>query len=376
MMKSTNMLRMSDNPLAIAAIVTSNYLPQAMALYSYISESNPDASYIVMLVGESDELSEDLPNGPEWIWWERVIPDSERRIELASEYTPFELSCVVRGRLHHYFATMREFEKWIVMDTDTGILSDLGPVWDTLEDSSIALIAHSKVPVGIDDVIPHETNFLKCGLYNAGVVGMRRSETAILIADWLIVRLEKYGHAYAHRVGLDLPSCNDFEFVDQIWLNLVPLYFRSATVVIDSAICNLGHWNLHEGTLHLKDEQAYFNHEKVVIAHFSGLPSYRVETVSSYSKLYIEKTSLVWAKLAEDYKKRLADAIISVPSLPYSYAKIQPQRSEDSKPLQGAAELNQWSGSLVINMTRGGPLNWGKRKLQTLGRLIKKYVGI
>jgi len=315
---------------AIAAIVTSNYIPQALAMHSYVKESNPGVSCIVVIVGEATITSEEMPRGPEWMWWDSIIPDRNRRLELATEYTPFELSCVVRGRLHYFLATQSEFDKWIVLDTDVGVLSSLNPIWDVLDKASIALIAHSTYPVSTEEVVPHEVNFLKCGLYNAGVVGMRHSRAAECASHWLCERLEQYGHAYEHRKAMALPSCYDFEFVDQLWLNLVPLYFKDAVIIIDNPVCNLGHWNLHEGNLELRKEQAYFNNQRVVVAHFSGLPTKGLETVSAFSKLYLVKTSDAWAYLATEYQQRLADATMKLPRIPYSYIDIQPQSTTEN----------------------------------------------
>jgi hypothetical protein len=109
---------------AVASVVTSNYIPQATTLFSYIKETNPEAAFIVLIIGEADSLPKTLPTGPEWICWDRIF-DRESRLRLATEYTPFELSCVVRGRFHHYLATQREFAKWVMLDTDIGVMAEL-----------------------------------------------------------------------------------------------------------------------------------------------------------------------------------------------------------------------------------------------------------
>jgi len=73
---------------AITSIITSNYIPQALTLYSYIKESNPEASHLVLIIGDSDCWPQDLPEGPEWIWWDTIY-NEETRLHLASEYVPF-----------------------------------------------------------------------------------------------------------------------------------------------------------------------------------------------------------------------------------------------------------------------------------------------
>lgn len=318
---------------AITSIITPDYIPQALVLYSYIKESNPDTRYVVLIISEADCLPRNPPQEPEWICWDTIYK-KETRLQLASEYEPFELCCVARGRFHHYLATQRSFDKWIMLDVDMGVLSKLDPVWQALDSDCIVLTPHTSKPVSTEQVIPHEKNFLKSGLFNGGVVGMKHSATAKQASKWLSKRLEAYGHAYAYRQDTDLPSCPDFEFVDQIWLNLMYLYYRPETAILSNETCNLGHWNLHQGKLEIRDGVAYFNDERVVIAHFSGLPpKENLSLVSRYSLLYIENRSEPWAIMAMDYLNRLEQAKASSPSIPYSYRNIQPSiaRAEEKQ---------------------------------------------
>ena len=309
---------------AITSIITPNYISQALTLYAYIKESNPNTSHLVMIVGEEVVSPRDLPEGPEWIYWDQVY-DKETRLHLASQYTPFELACVARGRFHHYMSTKRNFDKWIMLDTDIGVLARLDLFWHAMDSACIVLTPHASSPVNSKLAIPHEGNILKSGIFNGGVVGMKRSETAKQASGWLSERLEAYGHASAHRQDTGLPSFYDFEFVDQIWLNLLYLYFRKDVKILDQEICNLGHWNLHQGELNLQDGLAYFNGERVLVAHFSGLPPKEaLGQVSMYSKLYTENESIPWAIMATQYLERLERTKARCPTLTYSYTMIQP----------------------------------------------------
>jgi hypothetical protein len=109
----------------------------------------------------------------------------EARINLASEFIPFELVCILRGSFHHYLGTKRSFEKWIMVDADIGVVASLEQIWQELDSAYIALTPHASKQVSLEHVIPHERNFLKYGLLNAGVVGMRRSDVAEEASQWL-----------------------------------------------------------------------------------------------------------------------------------------------------------------------------------------------
>jgi len=308
---------------AIASIVTSNYLAHALSLYTYIQDHASECHYLVLIIGEQADLPRDLPTGPEWITWDRVLADKDARSNLVNEYTPFELSCILRGRFHHYLSSYRQYEKWIMLDTDVGIFAPLDPIWSALDEHDIALTPHATIPVDIKYAISHEGAFLKSGLFNAGVVGMKRSPTAVQAAEWLSQRLECFGHSYPARLQAGEPKGYDFEFVDQIWVNLMFLYFHRQTVIIDLPGCNLGHWNLHQGEIELRNNQAYFNGHQIVVAHFSGLPKPALlEQVSIYSQIYVERPSPAWAILARDYLNRLAASQARMGEIPYSYAQI------------------------------------------------------
>jgi len=294
----------------------------------------------VLIIGEADALPQDLPEGPEWIYWEEIY-DKETRLHLAREYVPFELSCVVRGQFHNYLATQRNFDKWIMLDTDIGILANLDPVWQALDTACIFLTPHTSKPVGIKQAVPHEGNILKCGLFNGGVVGMKRSQTSVLASSWLAERLEAYGHNYPRRLGTSQPMCQDFEFDDQIWLNLMYMYFLPETLVLCKEVCNLGHWNLHQGELELRDGLAFFNGERVLMAHFSGLPpSDKLGQVSSHSQLYVENQSQPWAIMASDYLDRLKLSKTQSTYIPYSYTTIQPGNRREEKEQTVAHSIN------------------------------------
>ena len=216
---------MNHHKHLLATIVSANHIPQALTIYSYASATNPEAHFIIFLVGER-RADYKLFEGPEWIWWDQLLSESDREL-LAREYTPFELVCSIRGRVHHYLATSRQFLKWVILDTDIGIYSSLEAIWKALDSATIAFAAHAECPVSTDHVPQHEGAFIKGGLFNGGVVAMKKSLVAEQASEWLDRRLRSFGHAYQNRLAEGLVNFYDFEYVDQIWLNLLFIYFRS-----------------------------------------------------------------------------------------------------------------------------------------------------
>ena len=309
---------------AVASIVTVNYIANAIAVSYYLRESNPGLDYVVLVLANSDDLPKTLPNSVKWICWDKIVNQCDR-VALASTYTPFELCCVLRGRFHNYLITQSAYSMWVMLDTDIGVYSPLETLWDALGSYSIILTPHLNKPVSAEYVTDIEGPVLGVGLYNAGVLAMQSSRIALDISIWMINRFERFGRSHKHRISAGLGGSRDFEFVDQNWLNHVPIFFGEGTLILRNPIFNLGHWNLQEGKLSINEDTPMFNGERVVFVHFSGLPpSDSLAVVSIHTDRYRSQPCSAWAFLASDYLAKLSTARSLFPAAPYSYSAIQP----------------------------------------------------
>jgi len=293
-----------------------------MVTFGYLKETNPGIIYIVLIIGERSAIESKLPNGPYWMFWDELVNESDRS-SLASKYLAFELACVLRGRLHKHFASQPTIERWAVIDTDIGVLGSLDPLFDALDAGPIALTLHSTSPIYLDRIVPQESNLLELGIYNGGVVAMKHSDEALWISKWLCERLERYGRSWRNRQGQGLDA-QIFEYVDQIWLNLVPVYCPNTVIIRDERF-NLGHWNLFQGKLEIKDNRALFNGKPVVMIHFSGLPKDRLDFVAAHDSIYREKPCHAWGELASEYLQRSELSKSQHYPFPYCYADMQPK---------------------------------------------------
>ena len=74
--------------------------------------------------------------------------------------------------------------------------------------------------------------------------------------------------------------------MDQIWLNPVPYYFRSAHVLEDPGY-NMAYWNLHERSVSKKDGRYYVNEKSpLVFFHFSGYSIAAPLSISAHQTRY------------------------------------------------------------------------------------------
>lgn len=293
---------MSDTSPAVCCIVTNDYAADAACLADHVMETNPGVLVYALVIGELPELPQErLPANLRWVAWSELLGEQDRR-EYVGRYTGFQLSCAMRGLFHEYMHSKTVHDRWLMLDGDMAVLAPLSPVWQTLEAYEIALTPHSTKPVSVEDVLPHEVGILDHGIYNGGFFAMRRGAEALRVATWLASRLQYWCYSGPLRTpnrSLRHLRVHD----DQLWLNLVPVYFQNVSLLRDE-VFNLGHWNLFQGTLEERDGSATFDGRPVVIAHFSGVDPACPEKVSRWTNLYEKRPSPAWAALFRRYERR------------------------------------------------------------------------
>lgn len=294
---------------AICTIITKSYLAYARALATSISRNNPDIPLYVLLADKVDRFF-DSDLEPFKLVLLEELPDQQVIERMCFYYTPFELCCALRGFLHQYMLEQTNAQSWLFLDSDIMVFSSLDVIFEQLLKVSILLTPHCRSPIEKEFIYPHETNIISGGLYNAGFLGLNRTEEAQKFIYWFKERLELY-------------SLNDFckrQFVDQMWLNLVPLYFKDVEFC-SAPGANLGHWNLFERNLEKNDHGTITADGKpLLFIHFSGWNIDHLQNVSEHAPMYKNKTPLLWVELGEAYRELLLDSEhIRTKAFPYAF---------------------------------------------------------
>lgn len=293
--------------LSVASIVTSDYISEGYTLSESIRQTNQGVQVYLLVIGElSHQATELAPTNVKIVKYEDVV-DKRTALVLQDKYTPFELCCAIRGIFHLWLFENSKTEQWLMLDSDMYVFSSLMPISNYLNKNDIILTLHSNKPVAIEEVIPHEVGILNHGLYNGGFFGAKRTKNTLKILEWMSSRLIEYGYSgflkNSKYQQLKL-------FVDQLWLNFIPIYFDNVHIS-DDEVLNLGHWNLHQGELKNINGKFYFKDEQVVIAHFSSVPINNPEYVSNHSTLYIKQPVINWGIMFNTYKRTREKFIIN-----------------------------------------------------------------
>jgi hypothetical protein len=259
-------------------ICSNNYLAQANVLVESFKKFHPDYYFAIILV---DKLSDKVNYNS--IGVEEVLPIAELTQyniqELFDKYNIVELNTAVKPFVFKYFIEkFRDAEVLYYFDPDLKFFADIEHVSQKLQTASIVLTPHIQEPIPRDGNRLNDQEFLNYGLYNLGFLGLNPKHPDIsALLNWWGDRTFYLGY---DRVSKGL-------FVDQLWMNLAPIFYKDVCVSPDLGL-NMGPWNLHERQVKCiePNEQIVLNNgEKLRFYHFSSF-KFKDPTYLSHSDRY------------------------------------------------------------------------------------------
>lgn len=272
-------------------VCSANYLPFAKTLADSIIQHNSDYKFIIA-------LADTYKNDTGFFEPHRVIPVQDMQFpvleEMNSRYNMFELSCALKPYVAEYLLhAYQDCDQLFYFDSDILVFNPLVKAETILQDHCMVLTPHVAKASAYEESIFTELNVLRTGVYNAGFFGINRSKESFEFLDWWKKRLQYHcindaGH------GL---------FVDQLWLTLAPLYFRSCFILFDPGY-NLAYWNFIERTLSKHGENYMVNETyPLVFFHYSGYDIFQSELISKHQKETSFKSSSQYLPLFEKYRQ-------------------------------------------------------------------------
>lgn len=243
----------------IFTVCTNNYLAQASVLAKSIKDIAPDYSFYLFLADEfNEQIDYDGFENINFINWQTLPIDCE---DLKKKFDVVELNTAIKASCFKYiFST---FSPNIVhyFDPDIRLFASLENLDKHFENGSILLTPHIFSPIEWKDGSPNENLFLRHGLYNLGYLGLKMSQATEALLNWWEDRCLK--------MGFNNPKYGFF--VDQLWMNYIPMFYPEETHIILDRGCNVGPWNLHERSLSTKDSSFLVNEtSSLLFYHFSS----------------------------------------------------------------------------------------------------------
>ena len=302
---------------AAFTIATSDYLAQAKTAGDSLLAVNPEYVFFIMLL---DKVEEKFDTS----FFKPLIIIEVGNIgipylnEMVNRYTLFELSNAIKPFCAEYL--FRNYNTVLYFDSDILVYDSFSTIDHLLQQHEILLCPHTFTPIPNDGFDLSDRGLLNSGVYNAGFFALINSYESVRFLSWW-------------KEHLRTECLVQFEnglFVDQIWLNLVPVYFKNVGM-IEHLGYNVASWNLHERILVSKNGKYFVNDEfPLIFFHFSGYNFNQPEMLSKFQNRYSFDTREDVHPLFKDYRKRVINNNFNEFSLiPCYYSQLKKEANEE-----------------------------------------------
>jgi len=278
-------------------ICTNSHLGKAKAMADSIIRYNPHYEVVIGLMDRlTSQVQQELLSPHTIIEVEDIqIPDFEA---ITKKYTLFEISCVGKPYFAMYlFEHYPELSELFYFDSDIYFYDTLQSVEQLLDEHDICISTHFTHDL-VSECQPQMRNFLNAGLYNTGFLGFKRSAETNRFLEWWANRLQHEGFI----------NFAEGMFVDQLWVNFVPLLFKKVWIDADVGH-NVGYWNFHERVVTLQEGKYFINDTTpLVFFHFSGYEPTVPQHLSVHQDLYSFQSRPDVVPIFEEYRKALIES--------------------------------------------------------------------
>jgi hypothetical protein len=238
-------------------IITANYFFYAKTLCDSIKKNGATASFKVLIVDDYPKTYK--YEGIEIISFIEIAESLPSDYELIKKYEndkESNLRWALKPLLLKYLINYKKFEKVLFLDPDLYFYQNPTFLFDELEMADVIITPHWRSKDPIKDASNFNLLFSE-GLYNAGFFGCNAKSINIL--DW-----------WLKVCSYKMEKADGF-YVDQGYLNLMPIYFSSQVKLIDHKGCNVSNWNLIECERSEKGGEVFINNKHpIVFIHFTN----------------------------------------------------------------------------------------------------------
>ena len=294
-----------------ATIATWDYVPQALVCLESFLAHHPGAEAHLVLA-ETREAVPALERAGLRVSFAPSL-GIPRFGDLAFKYSPLELSTALKPFVLDQLLAGAGVRAAVYLDSDVLVLAPFDDARQQLERDDVLLTPHLLQPMPRDGLWPAEIDFLRCGSFNAGFVGVRKGEASGRFLPWWKERLEE--HCFV-----------DWEpgvFMDQKWMDLAHVLFPGVAPLRHRGY-NVAYWNLQErGAIRADSGRWRVGATPLVLFHFSGLDRANPEGVSRHQNRHrLASLGQDAASLFEEYVgrvERAESAAAGMTKRPYSF---------------------------------------------------------
>jgi hypothetical protein len=283
-------------------------LPFARVLATSLRRHHPDCRLIVALADEIDGTFDPTAE-PFTILRSHDLGVPELR-DLAFRRTQREFAITLKPYL--LARMLEDDDAALFLDPDVLVLDRLDCLFDRVQQHALTLVPHALGPPASADRVERELVLYRAGVFNGGVVGVRRDTSTSRFLSWWQKRV--------HRLcfyGVDRGI-----HYDQRWLDLSVGFVKDVHVHRDVGL-DVAHWNLSERPIRIRGGVITAAGEPCRLFHFSGFDPDHPDTPTRYRPT-LRLDELGEAKqLFADYADELRNAgWDEARDLPYAYGSF------------------------------------------------------
>ena len=260
-------------PRIVCTIASKRYLPLVRVTARSFARWHPGERMVVLLADRPGS-AEPVPDEPfDLLMLDDLCDARPELLEVAGRYDELQFSYALTPVL---IAHLLEggADQVLFIKQESLVTGTLDPVFELLEGGDwLALTPHMLSPVAGDDAVERELNILQGGVYNGGIFGARSDSRTEAFLAWWWARLRLH-------CRWDLEAGLHWE---QRWLDLVRSLFGDVGVVRDPG-CNVGHWNVTERPVELRDDIAWVGEERASLVRFSGFDAQSPQRLTRYNE--------------------------------------------------------------------------------------------
>lgn len=272
-------------------LCSNNYIPFALSLGQSLHLEENDSIFVIGLVDKIDDqlnycLDKNFLLLP---CFDIGFPEFE---DMLSTYNIVEFNTAVKPFYFEYlFSKYSDVDGVFYLDPDLYFYNS-PELLNRFYDSEI-LLTPNLINTTIQPSVG-EFASLRHGMFNLGFIGLKRGIESFRLIDWWKERLRKH---------CLIDKCQGI-FVDQKWIDLVPLYFDKVQVVKDFG-WNMAWWNFSERKIFISESVFFVNKLDcpLLFFHFSGFKPEKntlTERIMDLELTYPNSSALL--KLYDDYK--------------------------------------------------------------------------
>jgi glycosyl transferase family 8 len=279
----------------VFTLCSNNYLAQAKTLGDSVLKHNTDIVFVIGLVDRhNDEVDYSKYSNFIVIKFEDLPFEELHR--LIGKYSIVEINTAAKPFYFRYLFTEYNAHQIIYLDPDIKLYHGLNEVISYFNNYDFLVTPHTLSPIQINGKTLDESRFLKFGIFNLGFFGLKKSDLVFNFLDWWSERLIIYGKY----------DINKGTYVDQKWINFLPVYYEDHFKIIRYPGCNTAFWNLHERHISINSDNKYIVNDQfpLVFYHFSQF-DISLENIAKNQNRHHFSENPILLKLFEEYISEL-----------------------------------------------------------------------